>query len=119
MVVLIRHAGHSILLTGDLEGPGLTSLLSNTQLPVDILMAPHHGSATSNNSQLAAWAQPKIVVSCEGLPRGQIRGPEPYTRTGAAFLGTWPHGAVTIHSRAGSMIVETFQSRQRFVVRRD
>jgi competence protein ComEC len=119
MVLLVRHAGHSILLTGDLEGHGLTSLLSNTPLPVDILMAPHHGSATSNNSQLAAWAQPQIVVSCEGLPRGQIRGPEPYTRTGAAFLGTWPHGAVTIHSRAGSMVVETFQSRQRFVVRRD
>src|SRR5262249_50212002 len=45
LVLQVRHAGHSILLTGDLEGEGLRRVLS--ELPprhIDVLMAPHHGS---------------------------------------------------------------------------
>jgi hypothetical protein len=37
---------------------------------------------------------------------------------GARFLGTWPHGAVTVRSHASGLVVETFQSGERFVVRR-
>jgi competence protein ComEC len=118
MVLLIRHAGHTLLLTGDLEGPGLDQLLAAPRMPVDILMAPHHGSAVSNTPRLAVWAQPKVVVSCEGLPRGQSRPPEPYSGTGAVFLGTWPHGAITIHSHKSGLVAETFQTGQRLVVRR-
>jgi competence protein ComEC len=118
LVLLIRHAGHSILLTGDLEGSGLDQLLRLSETNVDVLMAPHHGSRFPNNPDLAKWARPKVVVSCEGPPRGPKRPPEPYTAIGARFLGTYPHGAVTVRSHKTGLIVETFQSGQRFVVRR-
>jgi competence protein ComEC len=119
MVLAVRHAGHVVLLTGDLEGPGLQRVLGLPQVRPDVLMAPHHGSKTANLADLASWALPRLVVSCEGPPRSQMRGPEPYSGTGALFLGTWPHGAVTITSRPGSLVVETFQSKQRILLRRD
>jgi competence protein ComEC len=118
LVLLVRHAGHSLLLTGDLEGPGLDRLLALPPVAVDVLMAPHHGSRFPNTAALAAWAHPRVVVSCEGPPRGPTRPPEPYTAVGAQFLGTWPHGAITIRSHSSGLLVETFATGQRFVVRR-
>jgi competence protein ComEC len=112
MVLLIQHAGHSILLTGDLEDAGLQRVLSLPPMPVDVFMAPHHGSLTANTPALAKWANPKFVVSCQRKPKGLQT--EPYTRQGARFLGTWPHGAVTIRSSPGKLIVETFKSKERW-----
>jgi len=113
--LLLRHAGHAVLLTGDLEGPGLARVLALPSVPVDLFMAPHHGSRAANSPELAAWAKPRLVVSCEGPPRGPNRPPEPYTARGAQFLGTWPHGAITLRSQPGGLMIETFQSGQRFV----
>ena len=117
LVLLVRHAGHAILLTGDLEGPGQARVLDLPPPAVDVLMAPHHGSSAANRPDVAAWARPAVVVSCEGPPRGSRRPPEPYTDAGARFLGTWPHGAVTVRSRPGRLVVETFHTRQCFTVR--
>ncbi|MBY0527850.1 MAG: ComEC/Rec2 family competence protein [Gemmataceae bacterium] len=117
LVLRIRHAGHVLLLTGDLEGPGLERVLSLPTDRVDVLMAPHHGSRFPNKPELAQWARPRIVVSCEGPPRGPTRPPEPYSDVGAVFLGTWPHGAITVRSRASVLAVETFRSRQRIEIR--
>jgi competence protein ComEC len=118
LVLLVHHAGHALLLTGDLEGTGLERVLGLPPPRIDIFMAPHHGSKLVNKADLAAWARPKLVVSCEGPPRGRTRPAEPYTAAGALFLGTWPHGAITIRSHASGLVVETFQSGQRIVVER-
>jgi competence protein ComEC len=37
MVVCVRHAGHTLLLTGDLEGTGLQRLLRQAPLACDVL----------------------------------------------------------------------------------
>jgi len=116
LVLRIRHRGHSILLTGDLEGPGLSRVLDMPGAPIDVLMAPHHGSKTSNVPSLAEWAKPRVVISCEGLPRGPKRPLEPYTPAGAIFLGTWPHGAVTVRSGPQGLWVETFRTGQRIKI---
>src|SRR5262249_30660600 len=117
LVLRIRHRGHSILLSGDLEGPGLAMVLDLPIEPIDVMMAPHHGSKTSNTPSLADWAKPKVVISCEGPPRGPARPPEPYTPTGAKFFGTWPHGAVTVRSGPEGLVVETFRTGQRLWLR--
>jgi competence protein ComEC len=116
LVLLIRHAGHTLLLTGDLEGPGLARVLALDPVHADVLMAPHHGSRFPNTPELARWAQPRVVVSCEGPPRGPARPAEPYSPRGATFLGTWPHGAVTIRSHTTGLIIETYQTQQRLVI---
>jgi competence protein ComEC len=39
LVLLVRHAGHAMLLTGDLEGPGLARVLGLPEAHVDVLMS--------------------------------------------------------------------------------
>ena len=80
-------------------------------------MAPHHGSPVTNKTPLAEWAKPRVVIACQGPPLGGVPAKEPYTATGARYLGTWPHGAITIHSRRDALSVETFQTEERFVIR--
>ncbi|HEY1376117.1 MAG TPA: ComEC/Rec2 family competence protein [Gemmataceae bacterium] len=117
LVLLVRHAGHSLLLTGDLEGPGLSRVLATPPTPVDVLMAPHHGSKAANVPGLAAWCRPRLVVACQGPPPWPTQVPAMYESHGATYLGTWPHGAVTIVSHRTGLVAETFRTHQRIVVR--
>ena len=119
MVLEVRHAGHTLLLTGDLEGLGLERVLGLPHRPIDVFQAPHHGSRFANVPQLADWARPRVVVSSQGAPRGAGGVQEPYTERGARFLSTWEDGAVTIRSHQTGVVVETFVSGQRFVLRNE
>jgi competence protein ComEC len=118
LVLKVRHAGHSILLTGDLEGEGLRRVLG--ELPpqrVDVLMAPHHGSHLTNTAELVRWARPRAVVSCQGRPGPSKEVRQRYRQVGAHLLDTHHHGAVTVRSHAGGLVVETFRSQERFAIR--
>lgn len=112
MVLQIAYAGRTILLTGDLESPGLERVLSLPARKLDVLMAPHHGSRFPNTPELARWASPRVVVSSQGKPR--FENVEPYTSHGAHYLATWPHGAVTIRIDSDGMSVDTFRSKQQW-----
>ncbi len=117
LVLRVRHAGHTLLLTGDLEGPGLARVLKLPAPKVDVFMAPHHGSRLANTPDLAAWARPRVVVACQGPPVWPAREPDPFSRAGVPYLGTWPHGAVTVRSHASGLVIETFVTGQRLVLR--
>ncbi len=114
LVLLLRHDSRTILLTGDLEKAGLERVLRLPAVPVDVLMAPHHGSRTANTPELAAWARPQLVVSNQGPPLRTARRNDPYSLTGGTFLGTWPHGAVTIHSTERGVWIDTFRTQRKF-----
>src|SRR4029078_9846238 len=66
LVLLVRHRGHTILLTGDLEGAGIDAAAARPGPPIDVLMTPHHGSAANRAEELADWARPRLVVACQG-----------------------------------------------------
>ncbi|MCA9052806.1 MAG: MBL fold metallo-hydrolase, partial [Planctomycetaceae bacterium] len=66
IVLRLSYQNRSLLLTGDVEGAGLDALLSQPQFPVDILMAPHHGSLAANPKSLALWAAPEYVIASSG-----------------------------------------------------
>jgi competence protein ComEC len=120
LVLQVRHAGHTILLTGDLEGEGLRRVLD--ELPprrADVLMAPHHGSHLANTPELARWARPRVVVSCQGRPPPADEVRQRFARFGARLLDTHRHGAVTVRSHAGGLVVETFVTGERFAVTND
>jgi competence protein ComEC len=117
MVLELRHADHTLLLTGDLEGPGLERVLGLRKRHIDVFQAPHHGSKASNVPALADWARPRVAVSSQGPPLSPGGIKEPYTAKGAQFLSTWADGAVTIRSHQTGMVVETFVTGQRFVLR--
>ena len=118
LTLLVTHGRHRLLLTGDLEGDGLALLLAQPAQQADVLMAPHHGSRRVTGArELLAWARPQVVVSCQREPRTSSRLPNPYEAAGVRFLGTWPHGAVTVRSHASGLVVETFVTKERFVLR--
>lgn len=117
LVLLVRHEEHAILLTGDLEGLGLSHLLEKPARQVDVLMAPHHGSRTSNTEELANWASPKLTVSCQGPPRIPGRPAEPFFSRGIKFLPTSVSGAVTIRSGPNKLTAETFRTKEFFQLR--
>lgn len=76
IVLEIETAGRRILLTGDLEGPGLDRVVSSQSRPVDVLLAPHHGGAKANVRRLAEWAAPRwvIVSGDRRAPVDRLRG---------------------------------------------
>jgi competence protein ComEC len=112
MVLRITYRGHSILLTGDLEKDGMDMVLSRPIDPVDVLVAPHHGSGAANTERFAVWCKPSLVISSETYPRGPK--PDPYTPLGATFWRTWIHGGVTVDVNAQGIDASTFLTKQRW-----
>lgn len=65
LCLLFEFGGKRILLPGDLEPPGLQSLVNEPSVDVDLLMAPHHGSLNAKSRMLVDWCDPEVVmVSC-------------------------------------------------------
>ncbi len=98
LVLVIEYAGRRVLLTGDLESPGLDDLIAEEPLRCDVLLAPHHGGRRSNTPELAAWAAPQwVVVSGVGGPYfDEVKAT--YEAAGAAVLSTAEFGAVTVEA---------------------
>ena len=78
------------------------------------MMAPHHGSDKSNIPELARWAKPRLVVSCQTTPTSERQSVKMYEKAGAKFLGTWPHGAITIRPADTNEPVQTHRTKLRW-----
>ena len=96
LVISIEYRGHGILLTGDLESPGLERLLSQPAPPSQILLAPHHGSLRSDPPGFSAWSCPQLVVISGNRTPDAERVAETYRQQGAHVLNTAVVGAVTV-----------------------
>jgi competence protein ComEC len=120
MVLLVKYAGHTVLLTGDLEGEGQTMVRSRSIGSVDVMLAPHHGGKIANAPQrnpsgdplpglMAAWAKPKLVVSCQ-RPGSTEHLSASYGAVGGVVWDTPTVGAVTVRCHNTGIIAETFKS---------
>jgi competence protein ComEC len=94
VVVRIEFAGRSILLTGDIDGPGLDHLLSQPPIDVDVMLSPHHGSPAANPPALAGWARPDYVVLSNARSEVIPRMRDVYVASAGVF-STLESGAVT------------------------
>ena len=101
-VLRIEGEGGSILLTGDVEREGERALVirSEDALAADVLVVPHHGSATSSTPHFIAAVSPSIAVF-SAAERGRFRLPHPdvvarYADAGIAAFHTSRCGAVTL-----------------------
>jgi len=68
VVLEVESGGRRLLLTGDLEGPGLAALIGREAPSIDAFLAPHHGGRASNPPWLYDWARPGLVVSSQRRP---------------------------------------------------
>ncbi len=97
LVLAVEYAGRRILLTGDLESPGLDDLIAEEPLDCDVLLAPHHGGRRSNTPELAQWCSPEWVVVSGADRNGALASLKgTYGAIGAKVLSTTEFGAVTV-----------------------
>lgn len=114
LVLVVRHAGHTMLLTGDLEKAGTARVLSLPPTPADVLFAPHHGSKSAFPQGLRTWATPKCVL----VSRGNLFGNTISDRdTGVPTWDTFTHGTLTLRSHPTGLTVEGHKNGLREVVR--
>jgi competence protein ComEC len=111
VVLAIEYAGRRLLLTGDLEPPGLNDVLAEQPLDVDVLMAPHHGSQRSDPPGMAAWSQPEYVVVSSGEGDDLDVVITAYAAQGGQVLPTSTKGAVMITVRPEAFDVDWWRRR--------
>ena len=105
-VILVKGPQGSVLLPGDIERP-VEELLTQHHLvpPVDLVIAPHHGSRSSSANAFVRATQPHFVVFSSGyenrwgLPDPAIR--KRWERGGACLLTTAADGALVFESGSG------------------
>jgi competence protein ComEC len=114
--------GQGALLTGDIEAPSERALLQNQpgSLPADVLIAPHHGSATSSSADFVKAVSPEIVLFPAGyqnrykFPKQDVV--ERYAAIGAEIHTTGESGALMIKlgaSTAGQLKTSLHREMQR------
>ena len=101
-VIRIEGSGGSVLLTGDIESATERTLVArrSRRLAVDVLVVPHHGSATSSTREFLDAVSPSIALFSSS-EHGRHRLPDTrvlarYEDAGVATFGTSRCGAVTV-----------------------
>ncbi len=97
-----------MLLTGDLEPPGLGTVLADPPTHYDLLLVPHHGSRQSDPQRLAAWSTPDWSVISADRRWDLSRVKEIYRGGGGRVLHTAQTGAVSATLDREGTRVETF-----------
>jgi competence protein ComEC len=98
-VLKVEAGASSLLVTGDIERRGESAALAQP-IDADVVVVPHHGSATSSSpSFVAAVGARYAIVSAGyanrwGFPRPQVR--ERWRESGALVLVTGESGAVSV-----------------------
>lgn len=120
-VVKISGSRHTLLLTGDIESRAEYQVVSRygNALRARVLVAPHHGSATSSSNTFIQAVRPDYVIFSTGylnrfrLPKQDIISR--YRQQGAATLNTAQDGAITIRfTSAGTVVKKERQQSSRF-----
>jgi competence protein ComEC len=106
LVVRFSTGRHSLLMPGDIEEEGEGHLLgSQTPLESDVIIAPHHGSASSSSTAFVAQVAPRAVIfsaSRYKQPHFPNQGVQArYQAMGATAWETSKSGAITLHFEAG------------------
>lgn len=95
LVLAVAWRGRAALLPGDLESPGLETLLAAPPRDVSLLVAPHHGSARSDVPGLTSWCGPEVVAISGGFHADVRRVSAAYRALGVEVWHTSRCGAVT------------------------
>jgi competence protein ComEC len=113
-VLRIDARGGAVLLTGDIEERDERALLAaGTALGASVMLAPHHGSATSSSPALLAAVRPAHAVFTVGY-RNRFGHPKQeilarYLAMGAAVWRTDRDGAITVRLQPDAVTVSRYR----------
>jgi competence protein ComEC len=107
-VLRVRHPAGTLLLPGDIEAAQerqLVALFGAEGLAADVLLVPHHGSATSSTEAFVDAVSPSWAI-VQAAYRSRFRHPHPrvverYERRGVTLLRSDADGAVQLRLRVG------------------
>ncbi len=107
-VLLVEAPAARVLLTGDIEAAqerALVARLGAAGLRADLMLAPHHGSATSSSTEFLQAVAPSFVVAQLGY-RNRFGHPAPrvaqrYRAAGIPLLRSDRDGAVVLEFAPG------------------
>lgn len=116
-VLRVQGASHALLLTGDIGVAQERQLVARGLPATDVVMAPHHGSASSSGREWVAAAQAGHAIAQAGH-LNRFRHPAPavqrrWLRAGAAFWRSDRDGAVMAESSARGLAVWAQRERGR------
>lgn len=117
-VLRIHTPEGSALLAGDIEAPQEQALLRAGLSPVDVLLAPHHGSKTSSSLPFLQALAPKMALVQAGY-RNRFGHPAPevvgrYQAQDIQMVETTRCGAATWRSHAPTSVQCERVERQRY-----
>lgn len=108
-VLRVTAGTTTLLISGDIERPVELGLVSNlpSQLPADILVAPHHGSKTSSSWPFIRQVQPQHVVFTSGY-RNRFGHPHPdivarYQQLNSKLYHSGEDGAIIFSIHKGQL----------------
>ena len=117
-VLRIAAAQASALLAGDIEARQELALVALGLRPVDVLLAPHHGSKTSSSLPFLQALEPRIALVQAGY-RNRFGHPAPevvarYAQQGSQLVESTRCGAATWRSQAPAQVQCERTERQRY-----
>src|SRR6266705_3403244 len=118
-VLRIEAPGGRVLLTGDIERAAEHELLRRAPglLPAEVLVVPHHGSATSSAPEFVQQVAPRYAVFTVGYrnrfghPREDVLAR--YREAGSELLRTDAAGAIRLRFEPGNLQVDAERDRAR------
>lgn len=115
LVLRLSHGQATLLLPSDIEGETEQALLEQDSfaLKADVLVAPHHGSATSSAESFVRAVSPRYVAISAGRNQ-DAHFPDPetvarYQKIGSVILNTAEHGSLFFHSNGQDVRVDTYR----------
>jgi competence protein ComEC len=116
-VLKVEAGESSLLVTGDIERRGESALMAQSHsLAADVVVVPHHGSATSSSPPFVAAVSARYAIVSAGyanrwgFPRAEVR--ERWLRSGASMTVTGDSGAVGVLLAPGEIAVTAERERR-------
>jgi competence protein ComEC len=118
--VIRIDTGHgSVLLTGDIERGAEAALVRTTDIDVDVVVVPHHGSRTSSTAGFVDKVSPRLAIVSAGhnnqwgFPVPEVR--DRWVAAGARLLVTAESGAIDVRlGEEGIAVSEARWRRHRY-----
>jgi competence protein ComEC len=110
LVLDVRSRGRHALFTGDLEGEGLRAFASvSSIIPLDAVLAPHHGGRAANPAWFYDRLEPAVVVASQRPPQlGGRDALEFLEGRGIPVARTWQRGALRLTWSEAGIAVRGF-----------
>ena len=108
VALMLRYGRARVLLAGDLETQGQHDLMHACPTPVDVLLAPHHGSRASNTWDFIGRVRPRLAVISTGWRPPRASTMANYRQAGTVVRQTRRHGAVTVIVQPDQIEVTSF-----------